>query len=236
MKNQLNALMVGLMASVIMFSSCGNVEIVKRRHMPGYHVSINKNVKHEKPAKETAETAKADESVGSMDIRNAQIKNDIEIEPTLTASSVSTASIPSVNVSKKETISSNQKTKWNDFSSFDFKQDLAKTKNALKSSAPVGDTHWMAWVSFGTGLGASFFGLISLIVAFFAVSLWPLAILLGAAAITFAIIHKAKGYSGDRFRKLGLLFGIIGAGLGFIAMIIWIMGVAGVFGRGRYWY
>ncbi len=223
------------MASAVMFSSCGNVEIVKRRHMPGYHVSVNKNVKHEKPAKETAETAKADESVGTMDIRDAQIKNNIEIEPSLTASSASTASIAPVNVSKKEVITSKQKTKWNDFSSFDFKQDLAKTKNALKPSAPVGDTHWMAWVSFGTGLGASFFGLIAIIVAFFAVSLWPLAILLGAAAITFAIIHKVKGYSGERFRKLGMLFGIIGAGLGLIAMIIWIMGIAGVFGTNRYW-
>ena len=70
-----------------------------------------------------------------------------------------------------------------------------------------------------------------LIAAFFAVPLWPLAILLGAAAITFAIIHKAKGYSGERFRKLGLLFGIIGAGLGLIAIIIWIIGIAGVFGN-----
>ena len=227
--------MVGLMASVIMFSSCGNVEIVKRRHMPGYHVSVNKAVKHEKPAKESAEIAKTNESIESIDIRDAQLKNDDEFQETLTASSVSSSSFASVNVAPKSTSASKQKTKWNDFSSFDFKQDLAKTKNALNSSAPVSDTHWMAWVSFGTGLGASFFGLISLIVAFFAVSLWPLAILLGAAAITFAIIHKVKGYSGDRFRKLGLLFGIIGAGLGFIAMLIWIMGIAGVFGRGRYW-
>ena len=227
----MNPLMVGLIASVIMFSSCGNVEIVKRRHMPGYHVSVNKAVKHEKPAKESAEIAKTNESIESIDIRDAQLKNDDEFQETLTASSVSSSSFASVNVAPKSTSASKQKTKWNDFSSFDFKQDLAKTKNAI-NSAPGSNTHWMAWVSFGTGIGAAFFGLISLIVAFFAVSLWPLAILLGAAAITFAIIHKAKGYTGERFSKLGLLFGIIGASLGFIAMLIWILRVAGVFGSG----
>jgi hypothetical protein len=93
----------------------------------------------------------------------------------------------------------------------------------------------MAWVSFGTGLGASFFGLIGFIVAFFGITLWPLAILLGAAAITFAILHSKGGYEGERFRKLGLLFGIIGAGLGTLGMIIWIVWAVGGFG-GRYWW
>jgi len=232
MKNQINALVFGLMASAIMFSGCGNLEIVKRRHMPGYHVSVNKDVKHEKPAKESAETAKADETIGAMDIRDVRVKNTTtETEATLSASSVSSVPYSAVNVAPKAATVAKQQTKWKDFSSFDFKQDLAKTKTAI-NSAPGSNTHWMAWVSFGTGLGASFFGLISLIVAFFAVSLWPLAILLGAAAITFAIIHKAKGYPGERFSKLGLLFGIIGASLGFIAMLIWILRVAGVFGAG----
>lgn len=231
MKNQLNAHVLGLIASAIIFSSCGNVEIVKRRHMPGYHVSVNKPVKHEKPAKESIETAKADESFGTMDIRNAQLKNDLEIEETLTASSVSTASIAVANESKKETVIGKQTSEPKEFSNVGFQHELAMTKNAI-TQAPGSNTHWMAWVAFGTGIGAAFFGLISLIVAFFAVSLWPLAILLGAAAITFAIIHKSKGYPGERFSKLGLLFGIIGAGLGFIAMIVWILRVAGVFGAG----
>ena len=65
------------------------------------------------------------------------------------------------------------------------------------------------------------FAFIALIVAFFGYALWPTAILLGVAAIVFAIINKKKGWSGEKMRKLGLLFGIIGAGVGLLAMIVW---------------
>lgn len=224
----------GLLASSFILSGCGNIDIVKRRHMPGYHVEVNKNMKYEKAAKDDTQVAQAEQQHESAEVRDTQVTEMAAVEEVITASAE--PSIPVIADKKKQpTKLEDKKVTLADFTSFDFLHELKTTKHALKTAAPAGDTHWMAWVAFGAGLGAAFFGLIGLIVAFFGVPLWWLAIIFGAAAIVFAILHSKKGYSGERFRKLGLLFGIIGAGLGVVGMIIWIIGVAGGFGRGRYW-
>jgi hypothetical protein len=235
MKNMIRPLMIGLVATAFVMSGCGNVDIVKRRHMPGYHVEVNKKVKHEKGTIES-EVAKAEPMKHeTVQNREAQLNASMDAEETLTASATpksnefieksnATDASPKAKKTIKEVL----------VSDFDFKHQLAQTKSALKASAPAGGAHWMAWVAFGTGIGAAFFGLIGLIVAFFGIPLWWLAILLGIAAIVFAIIHSKNNYTGERFRKLGLLFGIIGAGLGIIGMIIYIVWAVG--GFGARWY
>lgn len=233
MKNMMKPLVFGLFATAFVFSGCGNVDIVKRRHMPGYHIEVNKKVKHDKAAPEAAESAVVSKKIESIEVRDAHLNESILAEEALTASAApvvgAAVETPAAAKASKESASPEKR---NFISQFDFKHQLNQTKNALKAAAPAGNTHWMAWVAFGAGLGAAFFGLIGLIVAFFGIPLWWLAILLGITAIVFAIIHSKNNYSGERFRKLGLLFGIIGAGLGIIGMIIYIVWAVGGFGVG----
>jgi len=85
----------------------------------------------------------------------------------------------------------------------------------------------MKWVAFGTGIGSLAFGAMALIfailtVVFFSSFVWGaaiLALLLGGAAITFAILHKKNNGTGPQAR-LGMIFGIIGAGLAVLAIIL----------------
>jgi hypothetical protein len=226
MKNIQRSL-IGLLASVFILSGCGNIDIVKRRHMPGYHVEVNKKSKHEKAAKDDAQVARAEQQFESIGQREATLVSE-ETEQEILSASAAPNALEVVNLKPRPTErevfdSAMERTMVN------FKHDLAATKAALRPTAVNTNTHWMAWVSFGAGLAATLFGFIGLIVAFFGIPMWWLAILFGVTAIVFAIIHSKNNYQGATFRRLGLLFGIIGAGLGIIGMLIWILRVAGVF-------
>lgn len=229
---QLQAL-IAVLAAGMMFSSCGNIDIIKRKYRPGFHVDISKKRQKAKDAERSAIV----DSRSTKQLKAIEVKEiaaaDIDEEIMLTASA---------NETKPLSFEQEKKAKMKDvvrsrnFENMTFGRQMRTIQNQLLGPKPVsGNTHWMAWVSFGTGIGAAAFGLIGFIVAFFGVTLWPLAILLGVAAIVFAILHKKNNYAGERFRKLGLLFGIIGAGLGLLGMIIWIVWAVGGFG-GRYWW
>lgn len=236
---QLQAL-IAVLAAGMMFSSCGNIDIIKRKYRPGFHVDISKKRQKTKVAAETAvaDSRKA-EKMKAVESK-ALAAADVDEEIMLTAD-VAEAKPLIEKEARPLTLKQEKKQKMKDvlqtreFENMTFGRQMRTIQNSLMGpKAPAGDTHWMAWVSFGTGIGAAAFGLIGLIVAFFGIALWPAAILLGVAAIVFAIIHKKKGYAGERFRKLGLLFGIIGAGLGLVAMIIWAVAITtGAFGRRR---
>lgn len=234
MKNTIRIqVLLAILSAGVMFSSCGSIDIIKRKYRPGFHVDISK--KQNKVEVAEATLVLEDQTVVEKNLVETPKAEQIEVEEELVLTAQSTdvepLSLEQVKrVKMKEVLSSPE------FEQLSFRSQMRTIQNKLLNpDAPVSDTHWMAWVSFGTGIGAAFFGLIGLIVAFFGVTLWPLAILLGVAAIVFAILHKKGGYSGEKFRKLGLLFGIIGAGLGVIGMVIWIVWVVGGFG-GRYWW
>jgi preprotein translocase subunit SecG len=216
----------GLLASVFVLSGCGNIDIVKRRHMPGYHVEVIKKMKHEKPAADDAQIARAEQQFESIEQREAILAEQEAEQETLTAS----AEVKSPVLLKAERKAVRKEALDNaiDKTMTSFRHELAGSKAALKPALNR-NTHWMAWVSFGAGLAAMLFGFIGLIVAFFGVTMWWLAILFGVTAIVFAIIHSKNNYQGETFRRLGLLFGIIGASLGLVGMLIWILRVVGVF-------
>lgn len=218
--------LLGLLATVFILSGCGNIDIVKRRHMPGYHVEVNKKMKQEQPATDDVQVARAEQQFESIEQREALLaEQEIEQEP-LTAS----AEVKSPEILKAERKAVRKEALDNavDKTMTSFRHELAATKSALKPS-PAGDTHWMAWVAFGTGIASAFFGFMGVILAIFGFALWAPAIAFGVTAIVFAIIHANKGYSGEKFRRLGLLFGIIGASLGVIGLIIWAIRVARIF-------
>lgn len=225
-KIQLQALFAVLVAG-LMFSSCGNVDIVKRKYRPGFHVDISKKRQKTKvvEASETADARKADK-VNAVEVKKAEVATQ-EISDELTASTDATPSSP---MSAVKDVNRNVKKELHspDFKglSFDRKMDRIK-REVFGPKAPVANLEWMKWVSFGTGIGSLAFGAMAILFAFltavfFTGFVWGaavLAILLGAAAITFSLIYKRNNGTGTQSR-LGLLFGIIGAGLGVLAIIV----------------
>lgn len=226
MKN-IQLTVIGVLASVFILSSCGNVDIVKRRHMPGYHVEITKKHKHEKPDSDKTATSKAKQEMDAVDVREAQVNRAEEKEDEVLTASASPQA-PALTKEQRKTKRKEAIDHAVDVTMTTFRQELSATKRALKPS-PASDVHWMAWVAFGAGIGSAFLGFLGLILAIFGFAIWAPAIVFGVAAIVFAIIHAKNGYGGEKFRRLGLLFGIIGASLGLIGLIIWAIRIARVF-------
>jgi hypothetical protein len=108
-----------------------------------------------------------------------------------------------------------------------FQDRMKSIEREVFKPKPVANVEWMKWVSFGTGIGSLAFGALALTfailtVVFFSGFVWGaavLAILLGAAAITFSLIYKRNNGT-DSKSRLGFIFGIIGAGLGFLAIVL----------------
>lgn len=217
---------IGLLASAFILSGCGNVDIVKRRHMPGYHVEVTKKAKTPKPVSDEVDMASVKVEVESIDTRVARLAAMELDQDALTASAAPSASefarIERKAARKEAVDRAIEKTVTN------FKHDLAETRNAFKPAANS-NTHWMAWVAFGAGIGSAFFGFLGIILAFFGIGMWAAAITFGVAAIVFAILHSKNNYQGASFRRIGLILGIVGASLGIIGMLIWILRVAAVF-------
>lgn len=222
---QIQAL-IAVLAAGMMFSSCGNVDIVKRRYRPGFHVDVSQKRQKMKEA-EAAEIAdsRKTEKMTAADRRDAELETAI-VSDELTASNSST---PSAFSGIKETRDNLKRELHSpDFSGLSFERKMDRIKReVLKPSAPVANLEWMKWVSFGTGIGSLAFGAMALLFSILTVVFWTsfvwgaavLALLLGAAAITFSIIYK-KNNGTDSKSRLGFIFGIIGAGLAVLAIIL----------------
>ena len=223
---QLQAL-IAILSVGMMFSSCGNIDIVKRKYRPGFHVDVSKKRQKTKAAEPSAvaDSRKA-KPAKSVEPRKAEIVPQ-EIDDNLTASSDSKLrtdyGVKEVRDNVKKELRSP------DFKglTFDRKMDRIK-REVFKPNPNAANLEWMKWVSFGTGIGSLAFGAMALIFAIiiaagvFSGFVWAaavLAMLLGAAAITFSIIFKKNNGTGFQSR-LGFIFGIIGAGLGVLAIIL----------------
>ena len=222
---QLQAL-IAIVSVGMMFSSCGNIDIVKRKYRPGFHVDISKKRQKTKAAESSAvaDSRKA-KPAKSVEPKKAEIATQ-ELDDNLTASSESK---PSTDFGVKE-VRNNVKKELHspDFKglTFDRKMDRIK-REVFKPNPNAANLEWMKWVSFGTGIGSLAFGAMALIFAILTVVFWSsfvwgaavLALLLGAAAIVFSILYKKQNGT-DPKARLGFIFGIIGAGLGVLAIIL----------------
>ena len=82
---QLQALIAVLFAGM-MFSSCGNIDIVKRKYRPGFHVDVSKKRQKMKTAEGSAVADKRKaEKVKLIEAKEARVEQ-IEIDENLSAS------------------------------------------------------------------------------------------------------------------------------------------------------
>lgn len=219
-------MLLAVLSAGLMFSSCGNIDIVKRRYRPGFHLDVSKKQKKSHAVEETAVADNRNvEKVEPMQAKQSELRSE---QPS-NEFTASTETSPSVNIKmvaeKREGLKKQLHSP--EFKEMGLEQRMKTIEREMKKPSPVASTEWMKWVSFGTGIGALAFGAMALLFAFltavfFTGFVWGaavLAILLGGAAITFSILSKKNGGSSSQ-SKMGMLFGIIGAGLGVLAIIV----------------
>jgi len=74
MKNHSFLLLMAFVSSGLFISGCSNLEITKRRYMPGYHIELGNKKQEARPAAETAAAPKAtEETMTAMETPAAQI-------------------------------------------------------------------------------------------------------------------------------------------------------------------
>ncbi|MCF8464803.1 MAG: hypothetical protein K9G41_08175 [Flavobacteriales bacterium] len=223
---QLQAL-IAVLAAGLMFSSCGNIDIIKRKYRPGFHVDISKKREKVQLAEEAevAEARKTEEvkTVEPVDVKEIEVNEELAL-----TADASEAKPQAFEAEKKRGMKEIARSE--EFKEMTFEQRMQHISREIakpSKAAPVGGSDWMKWVAFGTGIGSLAFGAMALIfailtVVFFSSFVWGaavLALLLGGAAITFAILYKKNNGTGSQAR-LGMIFGIIGAGLAVLAIIL----------------
>ncbi len=227
MKNQIKVqALIAVVAIGMMFTSCGNIDIVKRKYRPGFHVDVSKKNQHVKKVEQTSVTDARKVERG-VEIKSKKVdKVDSMLDESLSADATSEKPRSKLIREKKDKAKVDKVLKG--IKNLDFKSWVRDAKKGIRpDKSAVAGQDWMSWVSFGTGIGAMAFGFLALLFAIlfgWSYFLW-IALLLAGAAITFAILHKSRNGSSTK-AKLGLLFGIIGGGLAVIAMIIWIVYLA----------
>ena len=218
--------LIAILTAGMMFSSCGNVDIVKRKYRPGFHVDISKKRQKQKVTEQSELAEKrSTKKMKEAEAITPQIGSQ-QIDDVLVADNSNTVVYPT-NKQKMQNIKNTLRSPNMKGLSFERKMQSVKREIFKPTKAPVAGTDWMKWVSFGTGIGSLAFGALALIfailtVVYFSSFVWGaavLAILLGGAAITFSILHKKNNGTGTQAR-LGFIFGIIGAGLAVLAIIL----------------
>ncbi len=210
--------LIAVLAAGMMFSSCGNIDIVKRKYRPGFHVDVSKKRQKAKVAEHSATADKRQtEKMQSVDVRKAEML-PVNAEERFTASN----QVAITPTEEKASTKSGQLMSVKEFKNLSFERKMKTIKNEVFKPKPRGGTEWMKWVAFGTGIAGMVFGFLALLFAFLLASsyfIWP-AMIFSAAAIVFAILYR-KNNGTDAKGRLGLIFGIVGGGLAIIALIVW---------------
>lgn len=200
----------------LMLASCADIDIVKRRYRPGYHIDITKKKEQQKPGQATAKVEKP-----SSETQKQIVSKPIQIAEPQPSSDLALASTEQPQVEMKPERKDRTAKTERSVQRSDFRWAAKKKKKHAKKPMFTSSDHWSAWVAFFTGAAGATFGIIGFIVAFFGIAVWPMAIVFGAAAIVFSIIHMKNDWSGKDMRRWGFILGLVGAGLGLLSLIIW---------------
>jgi hypothetical protein len=227
MKTQLQLrVLLSVFAATLMFSSCGNIDIVKRKYRPGFHVDISKKREKTQVNESSAQKdSRKIEKLNTEEDRTAIVGETPAVDETLSAASTN-IEVYASQAEKKEHLKTTFRTP--EFQNLTFDRKMKVIEREVFKPTTAVRTEWMKWVSFGTGIGSLVFGALALLfsiltIAFVSSFVWGaivLAMLLGAAAITFSILYKNQNGT-DPKARLGFIFGIIGAGLAVLAIIFW---------------
>ena len=225
-----------VLLSVFFLSSCGDVGITKRRHLPGYHVDFSRAKKQQEPAKEL--NIVSGKKVKSMKIQAANLSK-VEVAN----SKPTTVEVPTLEASTslKQLKPATRKQNWKEVSQFmqNPVKELRKEKlnGELKRTIFYNEDEKHGWsvlsfVSIGlgvVGLGLVISGL-ALLFSFVSVggfAFWWLFLLIGLfigiAAMVTGIIAMRQTRGGEKrgrgFALAGMISGIVSLALGLIGLL-----------------
>jgi hypothetical protein len=227
-----------LFLSVFMMSSCGDVGVTKRRHLPGYHFDFVKN-KKKVNAQEEKVTVADKQRVKSL---NSKAANLPEIKTVDEQSQMSL--VPSFSASKESDVSPTKAKKQN--TSWELNSFLRNPVNELRKEKLNGELkravfnsedekHGWSVLSFiSTGLGVvglamMITGLALLVSFIFAggIAFWWIfalvGLLFGIAAMVTGIISMRQTGGGEKrgrgFAIAGMISGIVSLALGLVGLL-----------------
>jgi hypothetical protein len=87
MKHMHTFILLGAILASALFTSCGSLEITKRRHMPGYHVELNNGKQHQLADRDQAHAKE-------QPTRSAQEMEAIEVKSSTGESSAPSVEMP----------------------------------------------------------------------------------------------------------------------------------------------
>ena len=210
--------LIAILFAGMMFSACGNIDIIKRKYRPGFHVDISKKRQKAKTTdKSTVADNRKSEKLKSATSKPPQSLKSIS-DDAITASTKKVEPVKK----KKQCNTESSLLSLPDFKNLSFDRKMKTIKNAIFKPKPRGGNHWMQWVAFGAGILSLTLGIMALLLAFFLPSshlIW-IAMMFSAVAIIFAFLYKNVNGT-DPKGRVGLIFGSIGGGLAVIALIVW---------------
>ncbi|MGB0916452.1 MAG: DUF4190 domain-containing protein [Flavobacteriales bacterium] len=237
MRKSLN-LISGVLLSVFILSSCGDVGITKRRHLPGYHLDFGHSKKQQKPSVVKQETADR-KKVESIKTRPAKLSKKQAANVTL-----SEVPVPELEASAATKTAHQAKPKnqtWSHLNQFMRNPigELRKEKlnGELKRAVFNKDEEKYGWSTTGivsTGLGFVGLGLVItglvLLVSFVTgagFAFWWLFLLLGLfigiGAMVTGIIGMRQTRGGEKrgrgFALAGMIAGIVSLAMGLVGLL-----------------
>jgi len=228
MKNQLSIILLSAIIISGLFTSCGSIEVTKRRHMPGYHVELNKNKQQPMPDRERAQ-AEVQPATSAQDMDAMAIRTSTVESPASTEEMPRPVAVAAVS----EVIPAKRQAPLQQVLPSVYHETL-KVGSALRRAvfAEEGDEKYgwsvIAFIAFGLGVIAfvlMFVGLVSMI-AFG--PLWFIPAIVGlffgiGALITGAIgLKKTKrgGKRGRGFALAGMIAGILGLVISLVVLAV----------------
>lgn len=224
--------------SVFVLSSCGDIGITKRRHLPGYHIDFAKSKKKVNPAEENGVIAERDKvkSLKSKAAKLPKVETAQERPERGNVPMFSASKEPDPAVSKGKSDNT-----WWELNSFmrnpvkELKKEKlnGEFKRAVFNSED--EKHGWSVLSFiSTGLGVVGLGLVitglALMVSFIfsgGIAFWwifaLLGLLIGIAAMVTGIISMKQTSGGEKrgrgFAIAGMISGIISLALGLVGLL-----------------
>lgn len=214
--------------SVVVMSSCGSLEVTKRRHMPGYHVELNTKKQQPLPVRDHAAAPSVEmelaDTPSEMKVRTASVDvpaGIVEAPDVTVTASVSNMSEPGISTPVERIVPSM------DGEKVQLAMELRKAVSVTEGDEKYG---WsiIAFIAFGLGVIAFVMMFVALVWMIAFGPLWFVPAIVGimfgiGAIITGAIglkQTKRGGKKGRGFALAGMIAGILGVAISLISLLV----------------